>query len=157
MKMKYYKVAMRQKLTPLPDWHSQHSVRKKRTPTSLGNISFFSIAGFSNASPRDERGEKRDSWILSYVLEFLWWIPCCCSATSCLTLCNSMDCSTPGFPVLHCLLELAQIHVHWVGDAIQPSHPLLPSSPFAFSLSQGCHCESVGDSLLRMLLHRKAT
>ena len=59
--MKYYKVAMRQKLTPLPDWHSQHSVRKKRTPTSLGNISFFSIAGFSNASPRDERGEKRDS------------------------------------------------------------------------------------------------
>ena len=157
MKMKYYKVGMRQKLTPLPDWHSQHSVRKKRTPTSLGNISFFSIAGFSNASPRDERGEKRDSWILSYVLEFLWWIPCCCSATSCPTLCNSMDCSTPGFPVLHCLLELAQIHVHWVGDAIQPSHPLLPSSPFAFRLSQGCHCESVGDSLLRMLLHRKAT
>ena len=42
-----------------------------------------------------------------------------------------MDCSTPGFPVLHYLLELAQIHVHWVGDAIQPFHPLLPSSPFA--------------------------
>ena len=41
-----------------------------------------------------------------------------------------MDCSTPGFPVLHCLPELAQTHVHWVGDAIQPSHPLsLPSPP----------------------------
>ena len=46
---------------------------------------------------------------------------------SCLTHCNPMDCSTPGFPVHHQLLELAQTHVHPVGDAIQPSHPL--SSP----------------------------
>ena len=45
-----------------------------------------------------------------------------------------MDCSTPGSPVLHYLLELAQIHVHQVGDTIQPSHPLLPLSPFAFNL-----------------------
>ena len=51
---------------------------------------------------------------------------CCCSVThSCLTLCNSMDCSMPGFPVLHPLPELDQTHVHWVGNAIQPSHPLL--------------------------------
>ena len=42
----------------------------------------------------------------------------------------------PGFPVLHHLMELAQIHVHWVGDAIQPSPPLSPPSPPAFSLSQ---------------------
>ena len=42
----------------------------------------------------------------------------------CLTLCDSMDCSTPGFPVHHQLLELTQTHVHRVGDAIQPSHPL---------------------------------
>ena len=42
---------------------------------------------------------------------------CCCSVTqSCLTLCNSMDCSAPGFPVLHNLLKLAQTHIHWVGD-----------------------------------------
>ena len=47
-----------------------------------------------------------------------------------------MDCSTPGFPVLHCLPELAQIHVHWVGDAIQLSHPLLPPSPPALNVSQ---------------------
>ena len=40
-----------------------------------------------------------------------------------------MDCSTPGHPVLHCLLKFAQTHVHYVSDAIQPSHPLLPSSP----------------------------
>ena len=50
---------------------------------------------------------------------------CYCSVTkSCLTLCDPMDCSTPGFPVLHYPLEFAQTHVHWVGDAIQPSHPL---------------------------------
>ena len=47
-----------------------------------------------------------------------------------------MDRSTPGFPVLHHLPELAQTHVHRVSDAIQPSHPLSPPSPPAFSLSQ---------------------
>ena len=40
---------------------------------------------------------------------------------SCVQLCNPMNCSTPGFPVLHSLPEFAQTHVHWVGDAIQPS------------------------------------
>ena len=54
----------------------------------------------------------------------------------CPTLCNPMDCSTPGLPVHHQLLNLAQTHVHQVGDAIQPSHPLLSPSPPAFSLSQ---------------------
>ena len=46
-----------------------------------------------------------------------------------------MDCSAPGFPVHHLLLELAQTHVHWVGDAIQPSHPLSSRSPPAFIFS----------------------
>ena len=56
-----------------------------------------------------------------------------CSVTqSCPTLCNLMDYSLPGFPVLHHLLELAQTHVHWVCDAIQLSHPLL--SPFSSCL-----------------------
>ena len=50
-------------------------------------------------------------------------------AQSCLTLCDPRDCSKPGFPVYHQLPELAQIHVHWLGNAIQLSHPLLsPSS-----------------------------
>ena len=55
-----------------------------------------------------------------------------------------MDCSTPGLPVHHQLRELAQTHVHWVGDAIQPSHPLLSPSPPAFNLShhQGLFNES---------------
>ena len=50
-------------------------------------------------------------------------------AQSCLTLCDPMDCSMPGFPIHHQLLELTQIHVHWVADAVQPSHPLSPPSP----------------------------
>ena len=54
----------------------------------------------------------------------------------CLTLCDPMDCSTPGFPVHHQLLELTQTHVRQVGDGIQPSHPLLSPSPPAFNLSQ---------------------
>ena len=47
-------------------------------------------------------------------------------AQSCLTLCDPMDCSTPGLPVHHQLPKFTQTHVHWVGDAIQPSHPLRP-------------------------------
>ena len=52
------------------------------------------------------------------------------------TLCDPMDCSTPGIPVHHQLPELAWTHVHGVSDAIQPSHPLSSPSPPAFSLSQ---------------------
>ena len=53
-----------------------------------------------------------------------------------LTLSDPMDCSTPGFPVHHQLPELTQIHVHWVGNAIQPPHLLSSPSPPAFNLSQ---------------------
>ena len=62
----------------------------------------------------------------------------CCSsvAQSCPALCDPMDYSTPGCPVLHHLPEFAQVHVHCINDAIQTSHPLSPSSPSAFSLSQ---------------------
>ena len=49
-------------------------------------------------------------------------------AQSCLTFCNPMDCSMPGFPVHHQLLEFTQTHVYWVCDAIQPSHPVGPFS-----------------------------
>ena len=58
------------------------------------------------------------------------------SAQSCLTLCDPMDCSTPGFPVHHQLLELAQTHIRGVNGAIQPSHPLSSPSPPALNLSQ---------------------
>ena len=55
---------------------------------------------------------------------------CCCSVTkSCPTLCNPVDCSIPGFPGLHYLLEFAQTHDHWVSDAIQPSNHLILFHP----------------------------
>ena len=57
-------------------------------------------------------------------------------AQSCLTLCIPMNYRTPGLPVHHQLPEFAQTHVHWVSDAIQPSHPLSSPSPPALSLSQ---------------------
>ena len=66
-----------------------------------------------------------------YKTEKLHW---CCSVTqSCLTRCNTMDCSMPGFPVLHHLPKLAQTHVHWVRDAIQASSSVVP-----FSCLQSC-------------------
>ena len=80
---------------------------------------------------------------LLQLFDLIWLItsssslsPCFCMFSSvtqsCPTLCDPMDCSTPGFSV-H---QLAQTHVHWVGDAIQPYHPLSSPSPPAFNLSQ---------------------
>ena len=60
----------------------------------------------------------------------------CSVAQSGPTFCNPMDCSMPGFPVPHHLPEFAQVHVHWIGDAIKPSYPLSPSSS-AFNIFQG--------------------
>ena len=67
---------------------------------------------------------------------------CCSVAQSCPTLCDPMDCSTPGFPVPHHLPEFAQTHIHRVGDAIQPSHALSSPSPPALNLSQHQGCVS---------------
>ena len=64
------------------------------------------------------------------------FIYCCLVTKPCLTLCDPMDCSMQGFPVLCNLLEFAQTHVLWVSDAIQPSHPLSPTSAPALNLSQ---------------------
>ena len=66
----------------------------------------------------------------------IWGFQFSSVAQLCPTLCNPMDCNTPCFPVYHKLPEFTQTHVHWIGDAIQPSHPLLPPSPPAFNLSQ---------------------
>ena len=67
---------------------------------------------------------------------FLLDLPFSSVAQLCLTLCDPMDCSTPGLPVHHQLPEFTQTHVHCVGDTIQPSHPLSTPSPPAFNLSQ---------------------
>ena len=70
---------------------------------------------------------------------FMGELKCCYFSVAkwCLILCNPMDSSTTGFPILHRLPELAQAHVHLVSDAIQPSYPLLPpSSAFSFPKHQ---------------------
>ena len=80
----------------------------------------------------------------SFRLPWLWQnrVPCVCRTVVVQSLSHvwpfvtPLDCSVPGFRVLHCLPELAQTHVHWVSDAIQPSHPLSPPSPPALNLSK---------------------
>ena len=69
------------------------------------------------------------------LLQITPYLCCCWSSVAKLypLLCDPMNCSTPGFPVLYYLLEFAQTRVHWVNDAIQPSHPLLPPSPPALN------------------------
>ena len=75
-----------------------------------------------------KRSYLRFSIIFNSVVQFSW------VAQLCLTLCDPMDCSTPGLPVHHQLLEFTQPHVHWVCEAIQLSYPLLSPFPPAFSL-----------------------
>ena len=71
-----------------------------------------------------------------YLAAFIDQKPCCPSvAKLCPTLCNPMNCSIPGFPVLYYLAEFVQTHVNWVSDAIQLYHPLSPPSPPALNLS----------------------
>ena len=63
-------------------------------------------------------------------MKWLGGLGSCCSVTKpCPPLWDPLDCSPPGYPVTHCLLEFAQVHVHWVGDALQPAHPLPTPSP----------------------------
>ena len=76
-------------------------------------------------------------WMKKWVNEINTFMnSCCLFAKSCLTLWGLIGCSMSGFPVLHYLLEFAQIHVHWVNDAIYSSHPLPPPPHLTFNLSQ---------------------
>ena len=81
--------------------------------------------------------------ISSFSFNFVFWIPdgyilfkFSSVAQLCLTLCDPINCSTPGLPVHHPFLVFTQTHVHWVSDAIEPSHPLSSPSIPAFNLSQ---------------------
>ena len=94
----------------------------------------------------------------------IWYLCCCSVAQSCPTLLDPMDCSTPGFPVLRHLPELAQTHVHWVSDAIQPSLPMLSPSPlpsvfpsigvFSKKSALRIRCQSIGVSASASVLLR---
>ena len=79
--------------------------------------------------------KKNFKELFKMLLEFLV-IQLSSVTQSCPTLCNPMDCCTPGLPVHQQLLEFTQTHVHWVSDAIQPSHPLSFPSPPSFNPSQ---------------------
>ena len=76
--------------------------------------------------------------LIGHSMSYYWTRPCWCClfARLCPTLCNLMDYSMLGLPVLHHLPKFAQVHVHGIGDAIQLSHSLMPSSPPTLNLSQ---------------------
>ena len=108
--------------------------------SALGNF-YFGNLSFTNLNYEDcYKWYMKMSMSLHpeniYYNIFLFDSNCCSVTMSCLTLCEVINCSTPGLPISHYHLELAYVHIHWVGDAIQPAHPLLPSSPSAFNLSQ---------------------
>ena len=87
--------------------------------------------------PKDESIWTKD-WYLTHFLVRVGDLSQSVSSVtqSCPTLCDPTDCNTPGFPVHHQLPEFIQTHIHWVSDAIQPSHPLRSPSPPAFNHSQ---------------------
>ena len=87
-------------------------------------------------SPHGLSYETGHTWCYYWPWSFHIWTNFGVQSLSRARLCDPMDGSTPGFPVLHHLLELVQTHVHWVSDAIQPSCPLSSPSPPAFNLSQ---------------------
>ena len=85
---------------------------------------------------REQWKSKENAYTL-YMICFIYnFVQFSSVAQSCLTLCDPLDCSPSGLPVDHQLPEFTQTHVHLVGDAIQPSHPLLSPSPPSFNLSQ---------------------
>ena len=106
-------------------WMDVHSGEIKCQPK---NISWFLAANLTFKFGRQT--SQHFVWKLTRSFYNIRYFCCCCLvAKSCLTLCNLMDYSMPSFPVPHHLLEFAQTHVHWIGDAIQTTHPflLLPS------------------------------
>ena len=79
------------------------------------------------------------NWRKMLICNYIWYFPCNSVQFSCSVVSNTfdpMDCSTPGLPAQYQLSEFMQTHVHWVGDAIQPSPPLSSPSPPVFNLSQ---------------------
>ena len=128
---------------------------KLRTAITNSQRGFLLIIGFQNEQPINLEPTKYLLSLLSVysvkktpapihgvlliALDIAWFkgkVQFSSVVQSCPTLCDPMDSSTPGFPVHHHLPESTQTHVHWVGDAIKPSHPLSSPSPPAFNLSQ---------------------
>jgi len=129
-------------------WTIQDIIRENLFLLNLGQrsilklvLSIFYVHIIKYYLQRRNRDFSNSNLIIANFLamkQLIWKLDlhCCCSvAKSCLTSWDPMNCSTPGLPVHHQLREFTQTHVHWVSDAIQPSHPLSSPSP-ALSLSQ---------------------
>ena len=98
-----------------------------------GNLPQYSCLG----NPMDRRACQTTSHGVAYTHAYVYIsIQFSSVAQSCLTLCDPMDCNMPDLPVYHQIPEFTQTHVHWVGDATQPSHPLSNPSPPTFNLFQ---------------------
>ena len=101
------------------------------------SLKFLAILGQRQKERERQDERERESTQAFSIVGPYPKICCWCSvAQSCPALCEPMNCSMPGTPILHYLLEFVQTHVHWVSDVIQPSHPLSSPSPPAFSFSQ---------------------
>ena len=132
--------------TMAPGWAVRFRHRRPRAPRGLSLLTQRGLLGAPASPPLSELQDACSDLIGSQAsltpgLEGMMALKspscCCCSVTeSCPALCDPVDHSTPGSLVLHFPPGFAQTHVHRVSDAIQPSHPRSPPSPFAFNLSQ---------------------
>ena len=113
-------------------------MEQRALPEEMENGFFHHLPALiiASASPGHRLEKTSEAWCRLWERVKNIGQTCCSVAQSCLTLCYSMDCSMPGFPVLPDLLEFSQTHVHWVSDIIQPSCPLSSPSPPAFNLSR---------------------
>ena len=95
---------------------------------SIFNFSLWASNSIPRHIPRESHSLKRHMHQSVRCSTIYYNTMCCFVTKSCQNLCDSMDCSLPGFPVPHHLPEFDQVQVHWISDAIQPSHPLSLSS-----------------------------
>ena len=103
----------------------------------LSRILAWKIPWTEKPSRLQSIGLQRVGHTLSVPWDYIgYWCYCFSITQSCPTLCDPMDCSMSGLPVPHHLPESAQVHTHCISDAIQPGHPLIPSSLSALNLSQ---------------------
>ena len=107
--------------------HSRHLIRWRTGGSTKSR-------GNTDSGGTGEKREKELGWTFTAHPPSSRHFVHCSGARLCLSLWSPVDCSIPGFPVLHCLLEFAQTHGRRVSNAIQPAHPLLPPSPPAGTL-----------------------
>ena len=123
----------------VPNRLQSMSFKESNTTESL-NTNAHTVIIFKNAGSQVLNSLENSIELLLWFLILYFCYEmffCCCSVTKfSLTLCDPMNCSMPAFHILHYHPEPAQTHVHWISDAIQPSHPLLSPSPLAFDLNQ---------------------